>query len=83
MNTGLPFTNGLIAFWLLLGTTFGVIAGLSAFLIIYREYAQHRLSPRETTRHAASGALFAALFFFVGTLIVGFALSHVIHVGPD
>jgi site-specific recombinase len=79
MDPSLPRTNDTIAFWLVLGIAFGTIAGLSAFLITYHEFAQHHMGPGQVMRHAAWSALIAGIFFFVGTLILGYALSHTIY----
>ena len=75
----LPSPLNMIEFWLLLAAAFAALAALSAFLITYREYAQHRLGSSRTLQQALSSALFAALFFFAGTLIVGLALSRLLH----
>jgi hypothetical protein len=68
----------MLALWFFTGLAFGSVAGLSAFLITYREYEQHKMERPKLMRHSLSSALFAFLYFLISALIIGYALSHTI-----
>ena len=66
----------MLALWLSLGVIFGALAGISAFLITYREYELHKIERGRLIRHALSSAMFAFLFFLIGAVVLGIAISH-------
>ncbi|MDE2466197.1 MAG: hypothetical protein KGO02_21155 [Alphaproteobacteria bacterium] len=68
----------MLILWLVLGLFFGIVAGTQAFLITYREYAQHKMERHRLLHHSLSSALFAGAFFFLSTLAVGFGVTYVL-----
>ena len=60
----------------LLGTGFGLLASLMAFLIFYEEYRKHFVDSRRARREALSGAMVTFLFFFGLAIVAAFWLLH-------
>ena len=58
-----------------LGVIFGLLAGLSAFLITWGEYEHHQMEPKQLWRMSLESALFAFLLFLGLTLIAGYLLD--------
>jgi len=59
----------------LIGAVFGVFAMLMTYLITYNEYAHHYTTKKEPRRMATQAGIFAFVFFFVLSLLIGFVLS--------
>jgi len=74
----MPWTS----LFLSLGLVFGALAGTSAYIILYREYAHHFKSAGEARLRALKGALFAFLFFVGLSLTSGYVISHFIVSSP-
>jgi len=68
----------MLAIWFALGIAFGLVAGVCAFVITYREYERHKMARPKLIRHSLSSALFAFLFFLTFALIAGYAFSHIL-----
>jgi len=66
----------MLTFLLLIGTLFGALAGLSAFLITWSEYEKHQFTRQRLWRESLSMAVFAFAFFLLVTLIIGYVFSH-------
>lgn len=64
---------------LLIGIFFGIVAALTAFLIIYSEFQRHRLAPWRLWKEALSGASVAFVVFVVLSVIVGLWTMHMVH----
>lgn len=58
-----------------IGVTFGLIAGAMAFLITYDEYAKHRLRRRRLWQESIRSGLVAFTFFVVTSIVAGHLLA--------
>jgi H+/Cl- antiporter ClcA len=65
----------MIAFALIIGSTFGLLAGLMAFLITYEEYRKHKFSGRQLIREAMGPAILAFVFFSLIMVVVWLVLG--------
>ena len=56
---------------------FGLLAAASAYFIAYHEYRQRMLRPdQNAAKMAIETAVVTFLFFFVGSIVLGYALRH-------
>jgi hypothetical protein len=63
-------------FIVFVGTTFGLLAAASAYLISYHEYRQRMLRPDQNPRRMALGTGVATwVFFIVASVILAFVLA--------
>jgi hypothetical protein len=67
--------TALLFFSLLIGTTFGFIAGAIAFVITYNEWQKHRYEGWRLWKEALKAGVFAFVFFLVLSLCLGLILS--------
>jgi len=56
---------------LLIGGTFGFLGSLTAYLITYNEWAHHYPTKKEPRKIALETAIFAFVFFFFLSILVG------------
>lgn len=65
-----------LPFFLFVGSVFGGLAALSAYLISYHEYRQRMLRPDQHPKQMALGTGIATfLFFFIASIVLAFALD--------
>jgi len=63
--------NSTFSLFLLIGGTFGLIAGLIAYFITYNEWMHHYTTKKEPRKIALETASFAFLFFFILSVLIG------------
>lgn len=61
-----------------IGLVFGLLAGLSAFLITYDEWQKHKYTGWELWREPLHRAVFAFSFFFLLSVVLGYVVPFVI-----
>lgn len=65
-----------LPFFVSVGSVFGLLAALCAYLISYHEYRQRMLRPDQHPGRMALGTGIATfLFFFIASIVLAFALS--------
>jgi H+/Cl- antiporter ClcA len=65
-----------LPFFLFIGSVFGALAALSAYLISYHEYRQRMLRPDQNPKQMAlSTGVVTLLFFVISSIVLAFALS--------
>ena len=65
-----------MALYLALGTSFGFLGGLAAFLITLEEYQHHFIDKKKALRHSIESGLFAFFIFLGIAMLVGFIFSY-------
>lgn len=63
--------NPTLSLFLMIGVIFGILAALMAYLITYNEWIHHYTIPKEPRKIAFQAAIFAFLFFFIISVLVG------------
>jgi hypothetical protein len=53
------------------GALFGALAAATAFVIVWSEYARHRMGRRRVWKEAFAAAALAFVVFFAGAMLVG------------
>lgn len=60
---------------ILLGTIFGIIGGIMAYLIIYTEYRKHFTETRLAVKEGLRAGIITFIILAVSALIVGIAVN--------
>jgi len=66
----------MLAFSIVIGTIFGFLAALAAFVITYNEYEKHKFTGKRLFMQAFQAALFTLIIFLLLSILVGFLLEH-------
>ena len=64
-------TSSTLSLFLVIGGTFSLLAGLIAYLITYNEWVHHYPTKKEPRRMALEAAIFAFMFFFILSVLLG------------
>jgi hypothetical protein len=71
----MSLANPVLPFFLVIGTAFGGLAAMSAYLISYHEYRQRFLRPTQNPRRMALGTAVATfVFFLVASIVLAYVL---------
>jgi hypothetical protein len=65
----------LFSFFLIIGTVFGFLAALIAFLITFQEYRKHEFKGWDLWREALSVGFFTFAFFLGLSFLIGYVLG--------
>lgn len=62
-----------------IGSIFGFLASLMAYLVIYNEYMHHYQSSKEPHKLALQAAIFTFIFFFALAVGAGYFLTNYVN----
>ena len=64
----------MLIFSIVVGTVFGFLAALTAFVITYHEYEKHKFTGKRLFMQAFQAAIFTFVIFLLLSLLAGFLL---------
>jgi len=68
----------MLAFSIVMGIVFGLLAALMAFVITWHEYEKHKFAGKRLFKEAFQSAIFTFVVFLLLSLLIGFFLTRFI-----